>query len=146
MEELLKQLSEELNYLGCSIENEIIYIYAEASEESVCPYCGKKSKKLHSRYERSFQDLPIQNRKVIIILENKKYFCCNPNCNHKTFAPKYDFLPYKGKRTTRLDEHILNIAVNCSTIATSKILKSEATSAGRSTVSRILKKTADRNR
>ena len=147
MKYLLKELSPKLKYIKSEIKEDIRYIYAEPLEEKcICPYCGSVSSKVHSHYTRTFQDLPIINKKTIIVLNNRKYFCNNPDCSHKTFAPKYDFLPFKGKRTLRLDEHIFNIALNCSTIAASKILKSEAASAGRSTVSRILKKTSNSNK
>ncbi|WP_209125552.1 transposase family protein [Alkalihalobacillus sp. BA299] len=33
---------------------------------------------MHSRYKRSFQDLPIQGKKVLITLSNRKMFCDNP--------------------------------------------------------------------
>lgn len=38
-------------------------------------------------------------------------FCTNPDCPHTTFAESYEFLPFKGKKTKRLDEEIVNISL-----------------------------------
>ncbi len=42
--------------------------------------------------------LPIQNKKVIIRLINRKLFCPNLSCNHKTFAERFDFIDFKSKK------------------------------------------------
>jgi len=38
------------------------------SNNVICPYCQQPPTKVHSKYEKSFQDLPIQGKK----LEQKK--------------------------------------------------------------------------
>lgn len=48
--------------------------------EVKCPYCGTLSSKVHSSYEREIQDLPMQNRKVILLVKTRKMFCSNCKC------------------------------------------------------------------
>ena len=77
-----------------------------------CPYCGSESARIHSRYEKSFQDLPIMGKKTKVVIENRKFFCGNPDCGFTTFAERFDFLAQKGKKTKRLIEKIVDISLN----------------------------------
>lgn len=64
MEEIVKLLDENLEYVKHEVSGDRITIWVKSTKKEVtCPYCGKPSKKVHSRYERSFQDLPIQGKK-----------------------------------------------------------------------------------
>lgn len=50
MDELVKLLDPGLNYIGHTIEEDVMYIYVESNRESFeCPQCGKPSTKVHSR-------------------------------------------------------------------------------------------------
>ena len=119
----------------------MIYLYVKSSRTDVmCPYCKSTSDKPHSHYQRSFQDLPIQGKKVIIVLENRKMFCKNPECGHKTFAETFDFLQPKAKKSNRLTDEIINISLNVSSITASGILRSGTVNVGKSTICNLLKK------
>lgn len=75
MEELIKILDDSLKYLRHEIDEHVIYIYVTSERDKVkCPFCGKETSKVHSRYKRTFQDLQIQGKKVIIVLFNRKMF------------------------------------------------------------------------
>lgn len=91
MDEFIKLLDENLEYVRHELIDNIIYIYVVSIRaEVICPYCGQTSSKVHSRYERSFQDLPIQ-----------------------------------GKKTKRLNEEIINIALNVNSLtSTSPLIES----------------------
>lgn len=141
MDELLKMLDEKLKYIEHKINGDQICIFAESTQnELACPYCGWISDKVHSRYQRSFQDLPIQGKKVMVMLTNRKMICINPKCKHTTFAEKYDFLEYKGKKTKRLKVEIINLSLNCSSVTASKILKKSVANVSKSTICNMLKK------
>lgn len=103
-------------------------------KEAVRPYCKVSSAKSHSHYKRSFQDMPIQGIKVIIILNNKKMFCMNSDCKYKTFAESFEFLYPKAKKSKRLETEIINLAINISSISASSILKSHVAGVGKSTI------------
>lgn len=141
MEQLIKLLDENLNYESHELIANTFYIKVHSNKKNTkCTYCGKTSSSIHSMYQRSFQDLPIQGKKVVIILKNKKMFCRNSKCLHTTFAESFDFLRYKAKKSKRLEEEILKIALNCSSLTTSKILSKTVVSIGKSTVCRLFKK------
>ena len=141
MDEIVKMLDEHLEYLIHKIIGDTIFINVVSNRDAViCPYCGIPSSKVHSRYERSFQDLPIQGKKVKIILNNRKMFCNNPNCNHTTFAENFDFLKFKAKKTKRLENEIINISMNVSSLTATYFLKESVADVGKSTICNLLKK------
>ena len=141
MKDLIKELDEHLEYVDHEIEGEELRIYVQSNRDVVkCPYCGQESGKCHSLYERSFQDLPIMGKKTKIILTNRKMFFQNPDCGHKTFAERFDFLTYKGKRTKRLTNKIIEIALHTSSVAASGSIKDGIADVGKSTICTLLKK------
>ena len=141
MDELIKLLDKNLQYVDHEILDDTIHIHIISTrKEVVCPYCQKPSSKIHSHYERSFQDLPIQGKKVKIILNNRKMFCVNPECDHTTFAETFEFLPFKSKKTKRLEDEIINVAMNVSSLAATAILKNSVVDISKSTVCYLLKK------
>jgi len=143
MEELIKELDKNLKLDNCIIEeNHIILDVSNSSETATCPFCGKESSYVHSKYTRSFQDLPIQNRKVKMNLVNRKLLCKNPECTHTTFAERFNFIKHKAKKTDRLEEEIYNIAVNVSSLTAAKILNKNTVDIGKSSIFNILKKRA----
>ncbi len=82
-------------------------------------HCKTESKRIHSNYIKTFQNLPIQDKKVIIILDNRKFFCKNNECSKKIFA----CIDFKSKKSKRLIEYIINISMKLSIIDTSKVLE-----------------------
>ena len=142
VDELIKLLDKNLNYISHTIEDETIYIHVKSNRANCyCPDCNSPSKRVHSKYERSFQDLPIIGKKTIIILNNKKFFCDNKTCHRRTFSEKFDFIRYKGKKTKRLEDEIINLSKNMSSTSASKLLRKNIATVGKSTVCNILKKT-----
>ena len=146
MEELIKMLDENLDYVAHEIQDEYILITVTANrKELICPRCNTPSSKVHSCYPRKFQDLPIQGKKVYIVIENRKMFCKNPKCEHKTFAESFSFLPRNGKRTMRLEEEIVKISLTCSSLTASKLLSARVANIGKTAICRLLKKRQSRN-
>ena len=141
MEELVKLLSADLAYISHEITAEIIYIHVKSARKSAeCPYCKHEGIKVHSFYRRNFRDLPMQGKKVEIVLNNLKYFCKNPECKHKSFAEVFDCFPFKGKRSKRLTETIIELSLNVSSVTASKLLKNGMADVGKSTICNLLKK------
>jgi transposase len=146
VEELIKLLDPDLVFEKSELVDDIIYLYVKSKRlEAVCPYCKVASDKVHSRYHRSFQDLPIQGKKTIIVLMNRKIFCNNPACDKRTFAESFTFLEHKSKKTTRLEDEIVNISKSVSSLAAAKILKKNIVQVGKSTICNILKKRSSSN-
>lgn len=141
MEALIQLLDKNLILEKYEIIEDTIYIYVKSkNSEAICPYCNTSSNKVHSYYEKSFQDLPIQGKKTKIILKNRKMFCKNPECSKKTFAERFEFISNKSKKTKRLENEILNVSKNVSSITASKILKKNIANVSKSTICNILKK------
>ena len=67
-------------------------------------------------------------------------FCNNPDCNHTTFAESFDFLKFKAKKTKRLENEIINISMNVSSLAATDFLKESVADVGKSTICNLLKK------
>ncbi len=142
MNALVKLLDKNLEYQSHSLDGDTIYLNVSSTRHEVsCPFCGMTATKVHSFYKKSFQDLPIQDKKVFIILMNKKFFCENSSCSHKTFAERFDFIKDKQKKTTRLEKTIREMSLNCSTITASNLLKQNVVQVSRTTISNLLKKT-----
>jgi len=81
METLIKMLDNNLKLNSYEIIDGTIYLYVESTKLGLqCPLCGAISTRVHSHYERSFQDLPIQGKKVVVIINNRKMFCDDSNC------------------------------------------------------------------
>ncbi len=45
-----------------------------------CPYCGRISHRVHSKYMRTIADLSMLGRPVIMKFESRKFFCDNQDC------------------------------------------------------------------
>lgn len=141
MDEFIKLLDKNLEYVNHEILDDTYYFSVISNRKEVrCPFCGQISTKVHSTYKRTFQDLPIQGKKVIMTLYNRKMFCSNPDCTHTTFAERFDFLSNKAKKTKRLEDEIVSLSLNCSSIATAEILKKNVVNVSKSTVCNLLKK------
>jgi transposase len=142
--EIVSLPDKRLRYMSHESEGEIYIIHAESTSiEAECPCCGAISSKIHSMYTRRLQDLPIQGKKVKLTLHNRKYFCINPECNHKTFAERFDFYERKSVRTKRLQAEILRVSLTQSSISASKYLRNSVADVGKSTICDMLKKRSD---
>ena len=142
MKDIIGTLDENLYYLNHQIFDDYISVSVSSSREEVlCPYCGKISSRIHSVYERSFQDLPIQGKKVYVSIINRKFFCDNTNCTHTTFAESFDCLKPKSKKSERLINEIMRLSVEASSVTASRLLKDGGIDVSKSTICNILKKT-----
>lgn len=141
MDEFIKSLDNNLEYIDHEIIDNTIHIEVVSNRQvAKCTYCGAESDKAHSYYKRSFQDLPIQGHKVIVVINNRKMFCNNSNCSKKTFAETFEFLAPNAKKSNRLDNEIINISVNVSSLAAEQIIKNRIATVGKSTICNLLKK------
>ena len=80
-----------------------------AAKASVCPGCGTRSERVHSRYCRRLADLPIAGRPVRLMLRARRFYCNAVLCGRRVFAERFDrdVLAPWARRTTRL-EHIVH--------------------------------------
>lgn len=141
MEELIQLLDKHLVYDSHMLMDNKLAIHVSSNRiVATCPYCGQSSSRVHSFYMKNFQNLPVQGNKVIIYLSNRKFFCMNPACTHRTFSERFDCISDKAKKTKRLEEEILTIAIHCSSMTASKILKRSTADISKSTICNLLHK------
>jgi transposase len=141
MKEVIKLLDEDLKYVKHEIKGPELWIEIKSvREEAKCPYCGQSSRHIHSRISRKLKDLPIQGKKVILCLEQRKYFCKNKKCRYKTFAERFNFFDSKATKTHRLQEEILRVALTQSSVAASRYLRASVADVGKSTICNLVKK------
>lgn len=65
-----------------------------------CPSCGHRSTRVHDRYHRQLQDVPLAARRVQILLEVRRFVCANKECRQKTFAEQIPGLTSPFARCT----------------------------------------------
>lgn len=91
-----------------------ISIHAKSSE-ACCPACGRRSSRIHSRYQRRLSDLPLSGRIVQLIVMARRFHCDAVLCSRRIFAERFpkDILAPWARRTARLDHlvHHLGLAL-----------------------------------
>ena len=143
MEEFIRELGEDFcldNYI--IKDSEVIFKISSAKLEMRCPYCGELSRKVHSTYQREVQDLPLQNKKTILLVKTRKFICSNPACSKKTFSERLPFVDTKGEKTYRLENSIIYTSTQLSSINASKILRAGGIDVCKSSICSLLKKNA----
>jgi len=81
---------------------------ASARPVASCPACGHPAARVHSRYERTLQDLSWQGKPVRIRWRNRKFFCDTPGCPQRIFTERIPTVTWRyGRRTVRCQEAAL---------------------------------------
>jgi hypothetical protein len=79
---------------------------------SCCPLCAQASSQIHSRYQRTLRDVPCGDRKVVLHLSVRKFFCHNPDCTRKIFTERLSsFVEPWAQVTIRLFEAVQAIGL-----------------------------------
>ena len=66
MDEFIKLLNKDYELVHYQIKDKAIIFHIQSSrKELTCPFCGSKSMRIHSTYEREIQDLPIDRKSVV---------------------------------------------------------------------------------
>ncbi len=92
--------------LGLS-ENLILLSARLKAKTAKCPYCGKRSKSVHSSYIRKLTDLPAAGKSVLIKLKIRKFRCRNNCCAQKVFSEQHPSLMQRYSRRTNRTTHYL---------------------------------------
>ena len=143
MDEFIKSLDPDYELVQYRIKDRAVIFQIQSNkEEFVCPFCGSKSVSVHSVYQREIQDLPMQDKQVILLVDTRKMFCKNPECPRKTFAEIHPFVAPRAKKTDRLIKKIIHTSTQLSSLNASRLLKSENVTACKSSICSLLKKNA----
>lgn len=77
-----------------------------------CPLCGRVSQRIHSRYQRTFADLPWADFQVCLEVRVRKFFCANQACQRHIFTERLpDVAEPWARRTLRLADSLLAVGV-----------------------------------
>lgn len=97
-----------------------------------CPACGRASTRVHDRYERRLQDLPLAGQAVRILLLVRRFVCVDGACPQRTFAEQIPGLtsPY-ARVTDRLGALLDRIALALAGRAGARMANALGLAAGR---------------
>jgi transposase len=77
----------------------------------VCPVCGCRSSRVHSRYLRTVSDLPWHGISVTLKVHSRRFFCDEPSCERKIFCERLPEVAARARKSDRLEEALLAIAL-----------------------------------
>ena len=77
-----------------------------------CPLCQSGSQRIHSRYDRKVADLPWADKRVLMQLTVRRFFCDLAVCKRKVFCERlHPSIAAYARRTTRLEQYLQNLAL-----------------------------------
>ena len=81
---------------------------ASAAPDAACPACGRRTDRVHSRYNRTVADLPWQDRRVVLRLIARRFRCPTAGCPRAISCERLAPVTAHARTTGRLtDAHRL---------------------------------------
>ena len=114
-----------LNLIGVRADAHVIAVSAKTSASTArCPMCGKRSRRVHSRYTRTLADLPWQGVPVTVHLRVRRFFCDEGTCHRAIFAERLSGVAaHYARRTERLHEWFTHVSFALGGEAGSRLLR-----------------------
>jgi transposase len=107
-----------------------------------CPLCGRRSKRVHSRYERTLADLPWGECAATVRLKVRRLFCDAPRCERRIFAePLPEVAVPRARKTVRLTERLTAMGLALGGAAGARLGRRLGLTAGRNTLLRLIRRT-----
>jgi transposase len=77
-----------------------------------CPVCQAQNQRIHSRYERTLQDLTLAHYRVTLQVQVRKFFCDATSCIRRIFTERIPVVaaPW-ARKTVRLVQQLQNIGL-----------------------------------
>ena len=106
-----------------------------------CLLCGKRSKRVHSRYGRTLADLPWGEYAVTIRLSVRRLFCDNARCERRLFAERLPGVatPW-ARKTTRLTGRLTAVGLALGGAAGMRLGRKLGLTASRNTLLRLIRR------
>ena len=106
-----------------------------------CPLCGRRSKRVHSRYERTLADLPWGEYAVTIRLSIRRLFCDNARCERRLFVERLPAVaaPW-ARKTTRLAGRLTAVGLALGGAAGMRLGRKLGLNASRNTLLRLVRR------
>lgn len=130
-----------LHELKADGQNRLVMVLRSASEGSRCPGCGRRSRRVHSRYKRELSDLPWEGIAVRIELRVRRFFCCAQDCGQHIFTERLPKTVQRyARRTCRLSASLEQITLALGGAAGSRLARQLGILADGSTLLRQLRR------
>ena len=98
-----------MQQLRLSLEG-LTLVLVSLQTEGQCPICGQSTKRVHSTYIRTLQDLPWGALRLTLRVQLHRFFCQNPACMRKIFTERLPELTEpSARRTNRLRDALVTI-------------------------------------
>ncbi len=106
-----------------------------------CPLCGRRSKRVHSRYERTLADLPWGEHAVTVRLSIRRLFCDNARCERRIFAERVPGVvaPW-ARKTVRLTGRLTALGLALGGTAGMRLGRKLGLNASRNTLLRLVRR------
>ena len=105
-----------------------------------CPMCGRRSKRVHSRYRRTLADLPWGEHAVTVLLSVRRLFCDNKKCERHIFAERLpDVAAPWARKTTRLAGRLTAVGLALGGAAGARLGCKLGLAASRNTLLRLVR-------
>lgn len=77
-----------------------------------CPVCSRLSRRIHSRYERTLEDLTLAQCRMTLQVKVRKFFCLNSTCMRRIFTERLPEIaaPW-ARKTVRLVKRLQSIGL-----------------------------------
>jgi transposase len=128
----------------CSLDQaqSIITLTLHTRQRSLaCPLCGKRAKRVHSRYERTLADLPWGAYAVFIRLKIRRLFCDNSQCKRCIFAERVpNVVAPWARKTMRLTGRLTALGLTVGGAAGARLGRQLGLTTSRNTLLRLVRR------
>ncbi len=106
-----------------------------------CPLCARRSKRVHSHYERTLADLPWGEHVVTVRLSIRRLFCDNKKCERRLFAERLPAVaaPW-ARKTMRLAGRLTAVGLALGGAAGVRLGRKLGLNASRNTLLRLIRR------
>jgi transposase len=106
-----------------------------------CPLCGRRSKRVHSRYERALADLPWGEHAVAVRFKVRRLFCDNVQCERRLFAERLPGVAVpRARKTTRLTGRLTAVGLALGGAGGARLGRRLGLNASRNTLLRLVRR------
>ena len=98
-------------------ENELLIELENKTNSSTCPYCHKKTNKVHQSHWYRVRDIPLSSFDVFLGVNRRQFRC--KNC-HKVFSEELSFVKKRRTYTRRLAEKVVKEVLETDVVNTGK--------------------------
>jgi transposase len=106
-----------------------------------CPLCGRRARRVHSRYERTLADLPWGEYAATIRLKIRRLFCDNARCERRIFAERVPGVAApRARKTTRLTGRLTAVGLALGGAAGARLSRRLGLTTSRNTLLRLIRR------